>query len=798
MHPNPSSEDLQKQLNTFIGLHKSLHQKTKYYIPSCEKVLEVIDSGISQQKRSLNGEILRSHADMKLRWRNLQERMSRTETEMLGVQELLSDLSAKVTRADQQAISDGITSSSASTSSHKSSASTPSRSSVTTARNKVGDWLSPSPSRQSGDGKASEPVDSPLHSRSITPFRRLANRLQRSKTSEGVSPPTVHVPVPVPSVSSSSRASHSPESQRTPLPKEKVGLGHPTPTQSAPSMPRTASSPATVDRQQRRYSKMPIAGPSSTPDVPPPRPSYLSSAKSERARSPIPPPRSSSSIGTAVSERPPWNAGTRLPQDSFLGASLPASTAAKGRKSLPGGTIRNPTARYSHLPSGYSQARPQSRIFTTPSASFRAPSPTFSATSNTSASASRLRPSSPNSRIPAPGSSGDMPRRDGRNVHHGSPNGGEDVETLYFGARNEEGGDSLMQRALSPTLSQSGFSVTSSTGGGTPGGNRRHSRIPRLSLGDAQLPDPQMLNIPPPPKIPAVYAGRSEIMTPEPTLRSKAARVSAMYGRPSMSARKSLGHGSMPPLSSEFTASPQPQRSLTASTSGMRPSSRLSVGTGVGGGGRRSSFYAPSTSSRLATPLPDVPGGSLYYPNKHDPLDSEIAEIVNSQPLYVSCQREDPQLSKAAAEAQAPSDRMAKYWLAHNDKPILCKLIDRGDRKPKKVLCKIAGGTSFSSYRRSFNSLMQISVLQNGKICHCICLISKRSISSIFFLGIYVCYVSSVAIDKALNVFLQTFGVAEHKNDDRLKLHQFTPCRVHNILDDNTARDVYLYPPRLL
>lgn len=619
---------------------------------------------------------------------------------MLGVQELLSDLSAKASRSERQAAADSITSSSASSSSRRSSSSTPSRSSVTTARNKVGDWLSPSPSRRPGDSRLPDTAESPTHSRSITPFRRLANRLHRSKTDEP-SPPSLPTQS---STTSSSRASVSPETHTTPLPKQKAALSsYAAPAQNAPPMPRTVSSPAaTADRQNRRLSRLPtgVATAYSTPDGLP-RPSYISSTTSERARSPMPPPRSSTAMGNSAiaNNKPLWSVSTRPPQPADLGNSMPASStgAARGRKSMPApGSARNPSARYSQNPSTFSNSsnRPQSRIFTNPSSSFRPASPAFSATSNTSASATRPRPSSPNSRIPAPGSSVE---RNGTRKYHGSPGRGDELETLYFGGaadESEEAGTSLMQRAFSPTPSQSGFSVTSSTGGG-----RRQSRIPRLSLGDVEPPDLKMLNIPPPPKLPGMYKeSRSEIMTPEPALRSRAARVSAMYARPSASTgRKLFGPGL-----SEYSTPQAPQRSLAASTSALRPSSRLSVGGGgggIGGSSRRSSFYAPSrASSRLSSfGLPDMPNGcsSLpYHPNKHDPLDIEIASIVNSQPLYVYCQREGPPLSKIAAEAQTASDRNAFYWFAHNDKPLHCKLVDRGDRKPKKVLCKVDGRES--------------------------------------------------------------------------------------------------------
>jgi hypothetical protein len=82
-----------------------------------------------------------------------------------------------------------------------------------------------------------------------------------------------------------------------------------------------------------------------------------------------------------------------------------------------------------------------------------------------------------------------------------------------------------------------------------------------------------------------------------------------------------------------------------------------------------------------------------YNPTPSDPLDLEIAALVNSQPLFVPCERVDLPLKKAEADIQPTSERMARYRFGWTDgKDISCKLIDRGPTKGKKVLCKVGGG----------------------------------------------------------------------------------------------------------
>ena len=94
-------------------------------------------------------------------------------------------------------------------------------------------------------------------------------------------------------------------------------------------------------------------------------------------------------------------------------------------------------------------------------------------------------------------------------------------------------------------------------------------------------------------------------------------------------------------------------------------------------------------SAQYASTAEDIAGP--YVPNPIDLLDVEIGSIINSQPNSVLCQRVDPYLNKAAADAQTPGERMAKYRFS-GQADIMCKLIDRGGHRGKKVMCKVGGG----------------------------------------------------------------------------------------------------------
>jgi len=86
-----------------------------------------------------------------------------------------------------------------------------------------------------------------------------------------------------------------------------------------------------------------------------------------------------------------------------------------------------------------------------------------------------------------------------------------------------------------------------------------------------------------------------------------------------------------------------------------------------------------------------------YIPNPIDPLDVEVAGIVNSQPGYIHCTRVDLHLNRAAALAQKASERIARYNFAigisggeEEQKALSCKLVERQGRE-SKVMVRVGG-----------------------------------------------------------------------------------------------------------
>ncbi|KAJ3565796.1 hypothetical protein NP233_g7421 [Leucocoprinus birnbaumii] len=71
----------------FTSLLDSYEAKKKHYMPATSKVLAIIDKGV-QERVTKNGETLRRHAESAQRWRNLRERISRTDAEMENVRRI--------------------------------------------------------------------------------------------------------------------------------------------------------------------------------------------------------------------------------------------------------------------------------------------------------------------------------------------------------------------------------------------------------------------------------------------------------------------------------------------------------------------------------------------------------------------------------------------------------------------------------------------------------------------------------------------------------------------------------------
>ncbi|KIY49982.1 hypothetical protein FISHEDRAFT_65078 [Fistulina hepatica ATCC 64428] len=77
-------------MDVFNSLLDSFEAKKKHYMPATSKVLSIIDKGV-RDRVTKNGETLRRHAESAQRWKNLRERIARTDAEMEGVRKILME-----------------------------------------------------------------------------------------------------------------------------------------------------------------------------------------------------------------------------------------------------------------------------------------------------------------------------------------------------------------------------------------------------------------------------------------------------------------------------------------------------------------------------------------------------------------------------------------------------------------------------------------------------------------------------------------------------------------------------------
>ncbi|KAJ3475268.1 hypothetical protein NLI96_g11945 [Meripilus lineatus] len=150
----------------------SFEAKKKHYMPATTKVLAIIDKGV-QDRVTKNGECLRRHAESTQRWKNLKERITRTDIEMENVRKLF--LSTDVPPSSSGSSISGQTHTS---SQHNGYLATP-----------------PSDSRS----KSRTLHASSTISRSISPFRKLARKLGGKSKSPKVTPVPVKTLPPTPS-----------------------------------------------------------------------------------------------------------------------------------------------------------------------------------------------------------------------------------------------------------------------------------------------------------------------------------------------------------------------------------------------------------------------------------------------------------------------------------------------------------------------------------------------------------------------------------------------------------------------
>lgn len=541
-------------------------------MPATTKVLSIIDKGV-QDRVTKNGECLRRHADCSQRWRNLRERIARTDKELGGVRRQL--LAAETTPSECESSASGATS-----------------------KSKSGFLKTPPSASQAGKSRSS--AASTL-SRSISPFRKLARRMKKGNKS----------PVP----------------ETPPLPKMETRVPSSEPSRTLKhrsslfNLLNSQPTPLTPDRPTHKYSQ------SLTPDSSPSR-------------------KTDGGSDTLKNKRPAWNSSTRV-EDEIRANTLKASSQRRASNSgmFPGPEDHSPMSSVAGTPyrrslsrSSMASSRPWSPITSSVSTAqsstnlpltslYRPPSRSQAQIPGLPVSL-RSRPETP-SHIPRPSQS------------HIRSMSASPSHTRWDD--DEDGPPSIMQRAFSDARAQ------------TPSGHppRPPSRsmipVPSVQVSGASRPSSAMSN----------YRPESSMSFRGSAMRGQT--PDALRSTP----RPSLIQPRLPP--SSFKDSSAPRTPLS------RPPSRSGAATPSFDGKRPVHVYVPT--------------------NPKDPLDAEVAAIVNSLSHGLLIERVDPPLRTIPKDGE---EVRAQYAFANNlaRKVVTCKLttLARRENVTKKVMCRVGGG----------------------------------------------------------------------------------------------------------
>ena len=501
-------------------------------------------------------------------------------------------------------------------------------------------YLTP-PSASSSKKSLSLSASSAL-SRSVSPFRKFARKL----TGSGKSPKVAATPL------QQSKPPRVPSSAPTGTLRHRSSLFNLTSGQP--------STPTTPERLGHKYSQSltPESGPSSrVPD--------------QDANTTI-------KVKTVAPSKQPWNASTRVNEDH---------------------RPRRPSVVTPRRPEGVPPPPPvphQRSVSRSSMASSRPWSPVTSSVS-TVASTNPTHPQRPPSRARAPGVIGASPRaRPTTPSHIPGPSPSHFLNFSDASWDDSEPTTSLMQRALSPDHSPPRAT--------TPGGTRLPGpRPPSRSMIPAPVfhilspsrPGSTLSNYrehniddggSPTHSHTSFRSAALRAQTPEATLRLRAQAV-PFYG--SISARS----GS---TGSSVNNSPRALRPSAGAK--LPPSSFREASTSS------SMTLGPRTPSRPSSRLSDFGNGAsptcLYTPsNPRDPLDAEVAAIVNSIAHGLLIERVDPPLRTIPREGE---EIRAQYAFSNSlaKKTVTCRLttLSRAGAKgesstaSKKVMVRVGGG----------------------------------------------------------------------------------------------------------
>ena len=511
-------------------------------------------------------------------------------------------------------------------------------------------YLTP-PSATSSKKSLSLSASSAL-SRSVSPFRKLARKF----TGSGKSPVVVATPI------QQSNSRRGPSSEPVATLRHRSSLFHLTGGQP--------STPTTPERLGHKYSH------SLTPE---------SSPASKRLES-------DSSVmikGKNTPSKLPWNSSTKINEERLRRPSVIGQSRSEGV--TPGPVHATPSGSSPYVRSVSRSSMASSRPW----------SPITSSVS-TAASTNPTHPQRPPSRSRTPSVNATSPRartKTPSNIPTPSRSHFRALSDLQWD--DEEPTTSLMQRALSPEHSP----PRAMTPGGTRlPGPRPPSRSmipapvfhfsspsrPGSTLSDYRDGD-RNGGASPTQSSASFRATALRAQTPEATLRSRAQAI-PFYGNISAG----NGNGSSPRAirpSLGMKLPPSSFRDLSSSTSSM-PASR--------------------TPSRPSSRMSDLGGNHsayIYKPgNLRDPLDAEVAAIVNSIAHGLLIERVDPPLKMIPREGE---EIRAQYAFSNSlaRKTVTCRLttLSRAGAKgesstaTKKVMVRVGGGECRPTPRRELS-----------------------------------------------------------------------------------------------
>ena len=561
-------------------------------MPATSKVLSIMDKGV-RDRVTKNGETLRRHAESAQRWRNLRERILRTDVEMENVRKILM-----ITDATP---SENGSSTSGATSSQNGYLVTP----------PSGSKSSRAPSSSSSVSGSPSP---------FSPFRKIARKITGQRA-----PPVT------PLTGDKQKVNRAPSSDPVPS-------SHTIRRQRSSFLPSTQDSqhaPMTPDRLGHKHSH------SLTPDSSP-RGQRLDMNSTIKVR-----------LG---SNKQKWNSSTKVERED-------RSNTIKGTPpKRPPSSSGMYHGQFGDIPPVPSLGTPYKRSLSRVSmASSRPWSPVSSSISTTQSSQYNpfptFRPPSRSqtpSRAITPGLSSTPRPRPKTPSHIPMPS------KQLFTSPQSDYGDDNDNRPFSPALS------ISSTGYGHP--PRPPSRsmipIPSLHLSSPSRPSSSMSDYAHAISLRS-FAPRAQ--TPEHTLRSRTQQMPIYHG--------TLGRSAARPSLNK--APPSSFKDSSSSRASSRPGSRAGA-------------YTPTMDN---FPLHEyVPG------NLKDPLDVEVAGVVNHIAHGLLVERIDPPLRKIPKDGE---EIKAQYAFSNSlsRKVVTCRLTTltrsgktSGDTTTKKVMCRVGGG----------------------------------------------------------------------------------------------------------